>query len=166
MQQLATEPMQFVKRTPYSINELNVLKESFQMTGSMLANFIALVELTKELSKDMKNMMYTVEQLQVPYNYEYLRLEYVEAFKEIKEHMNELSYSMFYFPNEVETFLRYIENEPSSHNHTELFGMLQATYEYYCARYELLKDVFNQNKRLAQECYEATLMLPKPCGSV
>lgn len=164
MQQLATTvPMQSVA---YSVNELNVLKESFQMTSSMLANFIVLVEHAEELSKEIKGMMCTVDQLQVPYNYEYLRLEYLEAFKEIKEHLNELSHSMFYFPNEVESFLTYIKNEPTSHNHAELFGMLEATYRYYCARYDILKDVFNQNKRLAQECYESTLMLPKPCGCV
>jgi hypothetical protein len=164
MQQLATQPMQSVASTPYSVNELNVLKESFQMTGSMLANFIVLVELAEELSKEIYDMMCTVEQLQVPYNYEYLRLEYLQAFKELKEHLNELSHSMFYFPNEVESFLGYIKNEPTSHNHTELFGMLEATYKYYCARYEVLRDVFNENKKLAKQCYEVTQILPKQCG--
>jgi hypothetical protein len=164
MQQLTTLHMQTVAHTPYSVNELNVLKESFQMTGSMLANFIVLVELAEELSKDMKDMMCTVDQLQVPYNYEYLRLEYLEAFKELKEHLNELCHSMLYFPNEVESFLGYIKNEPTSHNHAELFGMLEATYRYYCAKYEVLKNVFNENKKLAKQSYEFTQMQPRPCG--
>jgi hypothetical protein len=157
--------MQTVTQTPYSSSELSILKECFQLTGTMLSNFINLLEHVEELSNNINQMIETVDNIQVPYCYEYIRVDFQLTFNDIKGHIDELKHSMFYFPEEVDNFLAYIKNEPSSNNHNELLGMLDATYHYYCARYDVIKTKFHDNKNLASECYDATRHLPRPCGT-
>jgi hypothetical protein len=151
--------------TPYNVNELNILKECFQLTGTMLSNFIDLVGYLEDLSKENQKMIEIIEQLQVPFCYEHLRLEYLVTFNETKIYIDELKHSMFNFPHEIDCFLHYIKYEPSSSNYTELFGMLEATYRYYCSRFDVIKDIFDDNKMCAQRSYEDTLMVPRPCGA-
>ena len=93
-------------------------------------------------------------------------MDFQLTFNDIKGYMDELKHSMFYFPEEVDNFLAYMKNEPSSDNHNELFEMLEATHQYYCARYDFIKTKFNDNKNLAGQCYDATQRLPQPCGSL
>jgi len=156
--------MQTVSQTPYSSSELSILKECFQLTGTMLANFINLLELVEQLSNDTNQMIENVDKIQVPYCYEYIRVDFQLTFVDIKGYIDELKHSMFYFPEEVDKFLAYIKNEPSSNNHNELFGMLDATHRYYCARYDVIKTKFYDNKYLAGQCYDATQHIPRPCG--
>ena len=149
----------------YDANELTVLKECFQLTSTMLSDFIGLIEVLEDLVNENNAMIQTVEDLQVPYCYEYLRLEFQVAFNEVKEYIDDLKRSMFYFPNEIESFLHYIKNEPSSNNYMDIFGMLDATCRFYRSRYEVLKDMLQNNKYYAQKCYEETRMIPRPCGA-
>jgi hypothetical protein len=130
----------------------------------MLTNFIGLLELVEELSNDIHLMIQTVDQVQVPYCYEYIRLEYQVTFNKLKRNMEELEHAMLYFPQEVDNFVAYIQNEqPSANDHDEIFEMLDKTYQYYCDRYDVLKISFNENKDLAAQCYDATRQLPRPC---
>jgi hypothetical protein len=149
----------------YSSNELSILKECFQLTGTMLSNFINFVKLVEKLSNDVDEMIQVVDNVNVPYCYEYIRLEYQVIFNEIKGNVDDLKTSMFYFPEEVERFLDYIKNEPSSNSNNEVFDMMDETYQYYCARYGVIITSFNDSKNNAFECYDAAQHLPRPCGA-
>ena len=148
----------------YSSNELSILKECFQLTGTMLSKFINFVQLVEQLSNDIDEMIHMVDNANVPYCYEYIRLEYQVIFNEMKENIQDLKNSMFNFPEEVERYLEYIKHDPSSNSNNEVLAMMDETYQYYCSRYDVINTSFNISKNNASQCYDAAQHLPRPCG--
>jgi hypothetical protein len=91
-------------------------------------------------------------------------MAYIMAFNESKELLDSLQESMQGFPLEFDHCFNYLTQEPSSHIFADLIGMLESTLNYYTARYDVVNSTFQENKVLAQQCYELSQQLPKTCG--
>jgi hypothetical protein len=145
---------------------MQLLQEWFQQSSSILTDFLELVGKVVIVSRDLDDFIHIVEHTHVPYNFEHIRASYMVVLQDTKYHFDDIKESMCTFPQEFENCYNYLKQEPASHIYSDLIGMLEATLQYYIARYEVLEKTFQENKSLALESYELSQQLPQPCGGV
>jgi len=161
----STQSLSSSNRT-YNRQEMQLLQEWFQQSSSILTDFLELVGKVVIVSRDLDDFIHIVEHTHVPYNFEHIRASYMVVLQDTKYHFDDIKESMCTFPQEFENCYNYLKQEPASHIYSDLIGMLEATLQYYIARYEVLEKTFQENKSLALESYELSQQLPQPCGGV
>lgn len=154
----STQPL-----TLSNLQDMQLLREWFQQSTNILTDFLELVAKVVVVYRDIQSFIYIVEHTQVPYNLEHIRASYIIAFQEIKQQVDDMQASMCSFPQEFDNCYDYLQQEPTSDVFSDLLGMLETTLRYYIARYEVLYDMFQENKTLALQSYQYSQQLPKPC---
>lgn len=150
-----------IKMPVHSVKDLAVLKESAQ---TLLDEFFNLCEQVEHLSHEVNNMLDTVDNIHVPYCCEYLRLAYFQSFMESKEHIDSLNQSMFAFPDEVDALMTLTESDCFDEHTHETVNMQEATLQYFKARFEFIRSVFDEHKSLALKSYDKSKSIPSSCA--
>lgn len=151
-------------QTTFKKNELQALKELYADTNSILIDLIEFIKHHQNFSDIVDKTIIMSSSVNVPYCYEYLKLSYQVAFQETQSQLNELEESLVIFPGEIADALNYAESDPLSNDAREVINMIKTTFEYYQARFDYIKYVFDINTQKADEAYKVTQKIQPSCG--
>ena len=116
------------------------------------------------LGMDLKSTCDFLENLKVPYCYEFVRLAYARGFSELMDDFHFLSFDMDAFADRVEFHESMLKTHGDKDTSDWSSNNLQSFIELYATRLDMLEDEIKIRKADGKDLLSQSQQISRPCG--